>query len=447
MESLPASLESEKAVLSCMMQAPEHTLAVAANLLTPKDFHFPPCELLFTTLRGMYGREEPIDPVSIVVGLNTAGILEKIGGPGFVSECYTASPNPGHLKHYAGQVIECSRRRQMWRIGEEISRLAIHDDEKWRDSISPLIRKAEVAMEDAKESTMRCLKDVAYDYTEQYGHGGENGADPPTNTGCSGLDKLLTGGVRKEYVLIGGKQGHGKTLLGAQLGGKLAQNGKAGLWVGWEMTDVQVFMRDVARESGVPLNVVMGRESPENQAQFQKITRTISMMLEKWRLHFIDDPYITLESVAAHARQLKRDGKLDYMALDFLQLAPVKRERGERRDEVLCDVSNFAERLRKELDITLIAMVQLNDDGLIRDSRSILDSPQVFIRIEMDTAPEDADEEVVLDTGKFRVLKNRFGQCDRACPVVRNGALQMFQDGEFRKQPPVGQTFKRKKFP
>lgn len=431
----PGSVEMDKAVLSCVMQAPEATMGAALELLQPEDFSTEACSLLFDILRGMTARSEPVDPVSVTSVLHRQGVLERMGGPAFISECYTASPNPGHVRHYAGQVLEASKRRQVIKAAGKLVTAALSADD-WRTESSPLLRIVELAMENGKASEVRHIKAVAQDYIDAYGTSGPGGMDPPVNTGLAGLDKLLVGGVRREYVLIGGRQGHGKTLLGAQIGGKLAESGRAGLWVGWEMKDLQVFMRDVARESQVPLNQVMGRESFDNLGANQKVTRAITHMMEKWRLNFIDSPYITLESVASHARHLKRAGQLDYLTLDFLQLAPVRRAAGERRDEALCEASNFAERLRKELDITLIAMVQLNDDGLIRDARSILDAPQVFIRLEMDTAPEDAGDETVLDTGRLRVLKNRFGQCDRACPVVRNGPLQRFQDGEFKKQAP-----------
>lgn len=430
---LPGSAEMEKAAISCGMQAPETAMPAVMEMLQPSDFFFPACGSLFDVLRGMHGRGEPMDAVSVTLALHNQKLLEKLGGPGFVSECYTASTNPAHARHYAAQVLEASKRRQVIAAAAAMVKAAT-TPEDWRAAVSPLLRAAELAMEAGKGGEVRDLKDVAFDYTEQYGASGPEGMDPPVKTGSHGLDRLLAGGVRKEYVLIGGRQGHGKTLLGAQLGGKLAEAGRAGLWVGWEMKDVQVFMRDLARESGVPLNQVMGREPFENPGIAQRVTRQCGHMLERWRLKFIDCPYITLESVAAHARHLKRAGQLDYLALDFLQLAPVRKVTGERRDEALCEASNFAERLRKELDITLIAMVQLNDDGLIRDARSILDAPQVFIRIEMDTAKDNDGEETMLDTGKLRVLKNRFGQCDRSCPVVRNGALQCFADGEFRKE-------------
>src|SRR5689334_19537451 len=116
---LPSSLDAEKAVLSCMMQVPDQTMVIATDLLGPKDFYFSACELIFGTLTGMYRREEPIDPVSVTVALNAGGLLDKVGGAAFVSECYTASPNAGHLRHYAGQVMEFSRRRKLWHVGME----------------------------------------------------------------------------------------------------------------------------------------------------------------------------------------------------------------------------------------------------------------------------------------------------------------------------------------
>lgn len=431
--TLPGSGEMDRAVLSCMMQAPATAVDAALQLLTAADFYTPAAGTLFDVICRRYAAGEPVDAMALTAYLYDRGMIEGLGGPLFVTECYTAATLTNHVRHYAEAVATASKRRQMARLASELACAAIHgsqDSDDWRDAAMPLMRRADALLVDGTASEVIPLKEVATRYLD-YVDSNPGGIDPPVRTGINRLDSLLTGGIRREYTLIGGRQGHGKTLLAMQLAGKLAAAGRRGYVVGYEMSALQILMRDIARETRVPVTHVMGRE-PFEGMEVQQVTRGISRMVEGWDVWYTDSPYVTLEGVAAHARSLHRQKPLDFIVIDYLQLVPMKRARGnqERSDEILKDISVQAERLRKELGCTLIAPVQLNDDGLIRDARGILDAPQAFIRIEMEEAAGEDGAIQSGDNGFLRVLKNRFGITNRACPVFRNGNYQCFEDRE-----------------
>lgn len=425
----------ERCVLSCMMQAPENSVDAALQIVKADDFQNPACGLLFDLLCRRFAAGEPLEPVAVLGHLYEKGMVDKIGGPAFVSEVFVASPNAGHVKHYAGHVLTASKRRQMARIASDLARAALvaGEGEDWRDAVYPLMRKADEILMDGKANEVIPVKEVALKYLD-YCDTNPGGIDPAVKTGIRGLDDLLTGGIRREYILIGGRQGHGKTLLAMQLAGKLANDGRRGYVVGYEMSAMQILMRDIARETRTPVTHVMGRE-PWEGMEIQAVTRGISRMVEGWEVFYTDSPYITLDSIAAHARTLHRQKPLDFIVIDYLQLVPMKRAGKERSDEILVEISKQAERLRKELGCTLIAPVQLNDDGLIRDARGILDAPQAFIRIEMEEVENGEGAMQSGDNGFLKVLKNRFGTANRACPVFRNGAYQCFEDREHTPAP------------
>ena len=156
------------------------------------------------------------------------------------------------------------------------------------------------------------------------------------------------------------------------------------------------------------------------------------MIADKWDVHFIEDPFVTMETIAAHARALHRVKPLDFMVVDYLQLVPLHNTGKEREDIQLKNLSDSLERIRKDLGCTLIAPVQLNDDGLIRNARSILDSPQVFFRIEMDEVEGEDGQMESGDYGKIKVCKNRYGRNNVSFRVFRNGPLQRFEDSDDR---------------
>ncbi len=431
----------EMCVLSCMIQAPETQVDAALRLLTPSDFATPACALVFETISRRYSHGELVDPASLTAYFYDKEMIEQIGGPVFISECLVASPNPSHTSHYAQTVLEFSKRRQMVRIGAEIARAAIDggtETAEWREGVLTAMRRADTALMGKDGEEITPIKNVAFDYIDQMEAaqtaGGE--IDPAVATGIAGLDKLLDGGIRREYVLIGGLQGHGKSLLAMQMAGRLAVAGRRGLVIGYDMTPMQVFMRDLAREIQVPLAQIMGRVPIEGGPAFQRITRGVSQIGGAWDVWYTKSPYTTFETATAHARSLHRQKPLDFIVLDFLQKVPLSKGRKDRTDEALVALSGRVSNLQKELGCALIAPVQLNDDGMIREARGLLDDPQTYIRIEMDTTSNEDGEIESGDNGFLRVLKNRFGINQRRCPVFRNGPFQRFEDRDFTKPEP-----------
>lgn len=426
--ALPADPEQERCVLSCMMQAPEHAVPVAAQMLQPEQFSVEAHGLLYDLLLRRHIAGEPVDPVSITSVLYERGLMEKMGGPGLVAEVYPAAPDPAHTAHYAKHVIATAKRRELIKISSGLMGAAFDGsiDGDWRDTASRLVRDAEVTLADSRPSQVKTIRQIAEEYLHYIDGGDASAIDPPVPTGIRGLDDILCGGIRREFIGIGSLTGHGKTLLAMQMAGQLCRAGRGVLVVGYEMSALQLLMRDLAREARVPLNEVMGR-TPFSQGSPRMISRLLSEWMESRRLFIIDDPQVSLETVAAQARYLHRQGNLDAIVVDYLQLAPVKRARDERRDEVLTELANACERLRKELNCTLIAPVQINEDGTIRESRGILFPMQCYMRIEMDRDADD-DPRRSLDTGILRVIKQRAGEWNRTCPILREGALQTFTD-------------------
>lgn len=423
------------ALVSCMIQTPETQIDAALRALKTEDFSHESTALLFDIIVRRHQSDEAVDTVSLMSYVYDKGLQEKIT-PVFLSECATASPNPSHTPHYANQIVEFSKRRQMVKFASELASAALEGggmDSDWRTGAAEAMRKADAALMGRDGDEIIHIKQVSDDYVDVFEKDVMVGIDPFVSTGIDGLDKFLDGGIRREYMLIGGLQGHGKSLLAMQLAGKMAAAGKRGLIVGYDMSPLQVYMRDLARETGVPLNQIMGRAKIEGNMMFQAVTRGVSRLAGEWDVAYTKSPYITLDTAAAHARSLHRQKPLDFVVVDYLQAVPYTKGKNERTDEALVRLSEKLDKLQKELNCALIAPVQLNEDGMIGGARALLNAPQVFLRIEMETAENQDGEMEAGDNGFIQILKNRFGAKDRRCPVFRNGPLQRFEDREYTK--------------
>jgi replicative DNA helicase len=111
--TLPSAVDMERCALSCLMQAPDFAGPAALRLLVPDDFSLEAHGLIYDLIAQRYQGGKLIDVLSITQELYDRGQIEKLGGPAFVSEIYTASPNAANFEHYAREVLEKAMARRV----------------------------------------------------------------------------------------------------------------------------------------------------------------------------------------------------------------------------------------------------------------------------------------------------------------------------------------------
>ncbi|MGA4986619.1 DnaB-like helicase C-terminal domain-containing protein [Streptomyces cellulosae] len=100
--------------------------------------------------------------------------------------------------------------------------------------------------------------------------------------------------------------------------------------------------------------------------------------------------------------------------VDYLQLVETEQSRNTTREQAVAAVSRGLKNLSVQLGCHVIALSQLNDDGLMRESRAIKNDASVVIKVER----PDADDKESPSAGEVDLIieKNRFGPT--ACVTV-----------------------------
>ncbi|WP_324801574.1 DnaB-like helicase C-terminal domain-containing protein [Streptomyces cyaneofuscatus] len=107
-----------------------------------------------------------------------------------------------------------------------------------------------------------------------------------------------------------------------------------------------------------------------------------------------------------------RTGQLPRLAVvDYLQPVEVEQSRSTTREQAVASVSRGLKNLSVELDCHVLALSQLNDDGMMRESRAIKNDASVVIKVER----PDANEPESPRAGEVDLVieKNRFGPTAR----------------------------------
>ncbi|MFF3313877.1 DnaB-like helicase C-terminal domain-containing protein [Streptomyces sp. NPDC002952] len=116
----------------------------------------------------------------------------------------------------------------------------------------------------------------------------------------------------------------------------------------------------------------------------------------------------SLGDIASAARACARDDGLGLLVVDYLE---VEQSRTLTREQAVASVSRGLKNLSVQLDCHVIALSQLNDDGMMRESRAIKNDASVVIKVER----PDADEPESPRAGEVDLVveKNRFGPAAR----------------------------------
>ncbi len=202
------------------------------------------------------------------------------------------------------------------------------------------------------------------------------------STGLTDVDRQIRGGVRgNQFVIIGGRPGSGKSILGGQIAKTFAERGEPSLIISLEMDRAELaerFDKSIDRHTlrGLPLYLV--------------------------------DSVCEADRIAGLIRLAKRKHGIQLVFLDYLQLAESS-DRLASRERQVAEVSRMCKRLAMELRIPVIAACQLN-----RASDKENRPPRLSDLRESGSIEQDADIVLLLhrdehDNAKVIIGKQRNG--------------------------------------
>ncbi len=174
-------------------------------------------------------------------------------------------------------------------------------------------------------------------------------------TGFQDLDMLTAGLHPGQLIIIAARPAVGKTSLALSIALHAAHEGTHVLMVSLEMAGKELAKRAVSMESGVDASKV--RVGALNEAEWEAVIAA-SRGLENVPFELSDLPSMDIDTLRAHARQLRRKGRLDLLVVDYIQIMKGNGKVG--REQQIAEISRGLKTLSMELEIPVIALSQLN---------------------------------------------------------------------------------------
>ena len=355
----PQNLEAEQAVLGAMMLEPEVGSSVF-EMLQPEDFYRDNHRLIFSAIRDLFEKGDPIDLVSVAEILRQQGRLEQVGGIATISAIARSVPSVANVEYYSKLVTEKALLRQLIRATSSILERGYEPGEEAR----VLLEEAEKLILDLSRRRVKdgfsFIRDVLLETFEKieylYANKGNLTGVP---TFFTELDRMTSGWQPSDLVIIAARPSMGKTALILNMAQNASVRAKVPVAIfSLEMSKEQLVQRMLCGEAMVDQQRVRTGELLDTD--WPKLTRAVGPLSDA--PIFIDDTVgITLVELRSKARRLKVEHNLGLIVIDYLQLLSVgKGKKTESRQQEVAQISRTLKGLARELKVPVVALSQLN---------------------------------------------------------------------------------------
>jgi replicative DNA helicase len=352
----PCAFETEQAVIGCCLNTPVESIPEAQTILSDKSFYDHRNKAVWGIVTAM--SPDSVNVITVRRILKEKELLDKIGGDNFLSECQDKAVSSAMLPvwieelqakqnlraiisvctNFVGKAYETSESNELL---DELERsiLAIRPMQSGENDIKSLVQLA------INEIEHRCLA-----------------GDSLTglSTGLIDLDQKTDGLHKGEMIVISGFPSTGKTALAVNIAVTNAIAKIPAAIFSAEMRPVKLVVRSICSESRINFFKIRTGDIP-------RMTNA-SATIAGSNLHIEQANRLTIGQVTAIARRLKQKHDIKLAAVDYIQLLT---GHGDNREQEISSISKGIKAMALELEIPVLALSQLTDDGKLRESRAI----------------------------------------------------------------------------
>jgi replicative DNA helicase len=414
----PHNIEVEQAVLGAILVNNEAFYRVS-DFLTPEHFFDVLHQKLFEIAGSLIRAGKVATPLTIKTFLPPDVDVGGMTAAQYLARLAAEATTVINAEDYGRTIYDLSLRRALILIGEDLVNVAYD---------APV----DLAPQDQIEDAERRLYEIAE--TGKY-NGGFQGfsralttaVDMAANafqrdgklsgvaTGLRDLDRMMGGLQKSDLVILAGRPGMGKTALATniayniarawqgetQIDGQIATvNGGIVGFFSLEMSAEQLATRIIAEQSEIPSYRI--RRGEINESDFNHIADK-AREIETIPLYIDESGGLSIATLAARARRLKRQRGLDLLVVDYIQLLSGSGKRAaEGRVQEVTEITTGLKALAKELQVPIIALSQLSRQVESRDDKR----PQLSDLRESGSIEQDADVVMFVFREEY-YLKNR----------------------------------------
>ena len=396
------NFDAEIAVIGCLLWD-NRTYEKIADFLIEDHFIDLNNRKIFQVIKRLLDQNILVTPITLKNYLEEND-QENFDNYKYLIQIKDSTPSTQNTYQYAKLLYDLHIKRSLLGIGNGIIQNTISNKEDIsgieliEKSENELYNLSQIGSADRKYSLFSdALKSAINIIDKSFKKEGKIAGIP---TGLKDLDKKLGGLHNSDLIIIAGRPSMGKTALGTNLAFNAAKKfnesqdefgnkttvdgGKVGFF-SLEMSTEQLATRILAEQSKISSDKM--RKAELSKDDFKKIAK-VSSELENLHFFIDDNPILTIPSLRARARRLKRLYDIDLIIIDYLQLmSGSSNNKNDGRVQEISEITRGLKAIAKELDIPIVALSQLSRQVEQREDKR----PQLADLRESGTIEQDSD--------------------------------------------------------
>lgn len=416
----PQSLDAERSVLGSVLLLNER-LDDVLEIIQPRSFYSDAHRTLFDTIVSMREAGKlAIDAVTLATELDRRGLLEEVGGAGYLAEILAVVPHAGNAVHYARIV------REKWVQRDIIYASTETLDEAYAgaDDVESLLSRAEqrmfaISLQQESGKTLDLRSILLEAWPRLLDRRDSDEATSGLSSGFYEVDRYTSGFQPAELIILAARPSMGKTAFVCNCSLNMADPRRGGhgvLVFSLEQAKEELaerFLSIHARVDGQKL-----RQGTFDDSEHDQLVKA-SELLSAFPLFIDDQPGRTMSQIAAVSRRIHRQQKgLGAVVIDYLQLIEAE-DKNMPREQQIASITRRLKFLAKELRIPVIALSQLNRGVESRDDKK----PRLSDLRESGAIEQDADVVMFLHRPDAYDSKDRPGEADLIIAKNRGGPI------------------------
>ncbi len=355
----PQNIDAEKALLGSAMLRTD-TLSEVLDILPPEAFYVEKHRLIWKVMLELFGKNAPIDLLSLSSRLKEKELLESVGGASYIAELAGVVPSAANARHYAELIAKKHLMRSLISAAEHIEGLGYDEEQEVDAALDAAEKKVlEIGKRGGTHSFLE-LKDTlaeAWERLDRLHKTGEGLRGIPT--GFKEIDAKLSGLQKSDLIILAARPSMGKTSLALDIARQTATlHGTKVAVFSLEMSSQQLVDRMLAAESRVDAwRLRTGKLTTEDE--FAKIRDSLDR-LSKAPIYIDDQPSANILKIRSVARRIRHEKGLDLIIVDYLQLMTPTNTRIDSVVQQVSEISRSLKHLARELEVPVLTLSQLN---------------------------------------------------------------------------------------
>lgn len=355
--SLPNSPEAERAVIGAAILDEEALLEVA-DKVRPEDFYVQQHAILWREIISLHSQQAPIDLITLTDRLREVGELERVGGASYVSGLLDSLPDVSNAAHYAKIVRDKAVKRRLMKSAQKVLAACSMDKGEAEEAVQAAQAEISAIADEAHRGGLTRIGALADAEARELERAQAEGTRASgIETGFYALNNLTGGLQPKDLIILAGRPSMGKTALAVNICAHAALHGMKRVAIfSLEMSAEQLTRRILSAETGIQQARISG--ALLSKQEWSRLMLTVGALGDA-PLWIDDTPGITVLEMLAKAKRLKREGGLDLVMVDYMQLMSGGRRFSSRNEEVSA-ISRALKAAAKELEVPVLALSQLS---------------------------------------------------------------------------------------